>query len=288
MKAETDPHGPFGRERTGSNREFLTGLARAFAGAVVFSFSLLMTMEMWALGFVIPPHRLLILVLVSIPLLTGLSYFVGFRDTETLADDLVDAFVAYAVGFISSAVLLFLFGVITPDMSYIEIIGKISLQTVVAAIGAMFAQSELGGRGRDEREEEKREDSGYWGELFIMLIGAVFLAMNVAPTEEIYLIAFQMEHWQLVGLALLSLLMMHGFVYALEFTGQEPDHQRYPAGIVFLRFTVVGYAIALSMSFYLLWTFGSLEGLGLEKMIETTIVLGFPASLGAAASRLLV
>jgi hypothetical protein len=33
------------------DRKFLIGLARAFAGAVLFAISLFMTMEMWWLGF---------------------------------------------------------------------------------------------------------------------------------------------------------------------------------------------------------------------------------------------
>jgi len=36
-----------------TNKTFLVGLARAFAGAILFSFPILMTMEMWSLGFAI-------------------------------------------------------------------------------------------------------------------------------------------------------------------------------------------------------------------------------------------
>ena len=40
------------------DRSFLVALARAFAGALIFGLPLLMTMEMWALGFYMEPLRL--------------------------------------------------------------------------------------------------------------------------------------------------------------------------------------------------------------------------------------
>lgn len=269
---------------------FLTGLFRAFAGAIIFSFPIFMTMEMWELGFSIPAHRLIIFIIISIPLLTGLSYLVGFEETENLADDLVDAFVAYAVGFTASAFLLYLFGVIDTSMSFYEILGKISIQAITAAIGAMYAQSELGNKDKKiEKEQEKKiARLNYWGELFLMIVGAILLAMSVAPTEEMYLISYQMSEWQIVFLALLSMGITYTFVYTVGFRGTKSHHKQTRLWIIFLRFTIVGYAIALLVSFYLLWTFGSLDGKGIYEMLQTIIVLAFPASIGVAASRLIV
>ena len=99
------------------NRAFLIGLARAFAGAIVFSLPTLMTMEMWWFGFSIEPPKLMLLLVLVLPLLVGLSHFVGFEHTFGWKDDAVDAMVAYAVGFLAAAPILFLFGVIAPNMS---------------------------------------------------------------------------------------------------------------------------------------------------------------------------
>jgi uncharacterized membrane protein len=44
-------------------RRFTIGLARAFGGAILFSFPMLMTMEMWWLGFYIDPFRLALFIL---------------------------------------------------------------------------------------------------------------------------------------------------------------------------------------------------------------------------------
>jgi uncharacterized membrane protein len=73
---------------------------------------MLMTMEMWQLGFSLSQFRLALLLLVTIPLLVGLSHYMGFEETFGLKDDVVDAFVALAVGFIVSAIGLFLFSIL--------------------------------------------------------------------------------------------------------------------------------------------------------------------------------
>ena len=121
-----------------------------------------------------------------------------------------------------------------------------------------------------------------------MAAGALFLAFNVAPTEEIILIAHQMTVWHSMALVLASLLIMHAFVYALEFQGTASLPPGTPFWSVFLRFTIVGYAVALLTSLYMLWTFGRTEGLAFHQAISVLVVLGFPAAVGAAAARLIL
>lgn len=267
-------------------RAFAIGLARAFGGALIFSLPILMTMEMWWLGFSISNFKLALLLLLTIPLLVGLSHYMGFEDTFGLKDDALDAFVALAVGFVAGAITLSLFSVIESGMSAHEIIGKVSIQAVPGSIGAMFAQSQLG--GDQKKKEEKKRHAGYGGEVFIMAAGALFLAFNVAPTEEMILIAQQMSAWHSIALALVSILIMHAFVYTVEFQGTASIPPGTPFWSVFLRFTILGYAVALSMSAYMLWTFGRTEGLAFAQTISILIVLGFPSAVGAAAARLIL
>lgn len=241
-------------------------------------------MEMWELGFYMSRWRLGLLLLMTLPLLIGLSHYLGFEETFGLKDDAVDAFVAFAVGFAASAAVLTLFAVIGPGMSRYEIIGKIAIQAVPGSIGAMFAQSELGGPGT----EKKNRHAGYGGKIFIMAAGALFLGFNVAPTEEMVLIAHQMSAGHSIVLGLASLLIMHAFVFAVEFRGQVVLHPHTPFWSVLLRFTIVGYAVALLMSLYVLWTFGRTDGMHLAQIIQVVVVLGFPAAVGAAAARLIL
>ncbi|CAO3450708.1 TIGR02587 family membrane protein [Azospirillum largimobile] len=268
------------------NRSFLVGLARAFAGALIFSLPMLMTMEMWWIGFTMTPWRLVLLLVLLIPLLIGLSVVSGFKTNASLRDDIADAFVAIAVAVTMSAVILGIFKVLTLDMPARELIGKIALQSFPAAIGAMLARDQL---GEKTAESTQRQDSMTYGqELFLMGVGALFLGLNVAPTEEMVLLSYMMDPWREIALLLLSLVLMHAFVYAVELPGGSKP----PGGVgfwsLFLRFTVVGYVIVLSICLYLLWTFGRTDGTGLAEIISATVVLGFPCAIGAASARLIL
>jgi putative integral membrane protein (TIGR02587 family) len=269
------------------DRAFFKGLARAVAGALIFALPMLMTMEMWQLGFYIGPGRLALLLVLLVPLLAALSAFGGFKESASVQDDVVDAFVAVMIAIVAAAVILFLFGVLEPGMSAQEVIGKIAIQAVPGSIGAMLARSQLSVHDNAKEEERKRHPS-YVGELFLMGIGALFLSLNVAPTEEIMLIAHSMSTWQEVALAVVSLLIIHAFVYAIDIRGQHQRQDWETLGGVFLRFAVVGYVIVLLVSFYMLWTFGRTTGVPFDVAMSATIVLGFPAAVGAAAARLIL
>ncbi|HET6518499.1 MAG TPA: TIGR02587 family membrane protein [Geminicoccaceae bacterium] len=270
-----------------AERRFLIAMARAFGGAIIFALPLLMTMEMWWLGFYMDRLRLALFLVVLLPLLGGLSYYAGFEESFGWRDFVLNAFVAYAVAFVASAVVLLLIAELGPGMSPDEIVGKITLQAVPGSIGAMLARSQLGGQGEESEEEAQRRET-YGGELFIAAAGALFMAFNVAPTEEMILIAFMMNEWHAIALVGASLLLMHAFVYAVEFHGQTARlHDGSPWG-EFLRLTVVAYALALLISAYILWTFGRTEGLALGEFLTEVIVLGFPSAIGAAAARLIL
>src|SRR5687768_4648627 len=133
--------------RAEPGEEFAKGLARAFGGAIIFALPLLMTMEMWWLGFYMDRLRLALFLVVLLPLLGGLSYYAGFEESFGWRDFVLNAFVAYAVAFVASAAILALFAVLGPGMSPDEMVGKVALQAVPGSIGAMLARSQLGGRG---------------------------------------------------------------------------------------------------------------------------------------------
>ncbi len=268
-----------------SSRQFYIGMGRAAGGSVLFTIPMLMTMEMWWLGFYMNPLRLALMLVIAIPLLAGLAYYSGFEKRFSLCGVLVDAFVAYAVGVLTSAVILALFAIITPDMAFMEIVGKITLQAIPAGMGAVLASSQMGGENGEKRNRQK---ASYGGELFLMLAGALFLALNVAPTEEMVVIAHSMSSWHTILLVILSLAIMHAFVYKLEFHGQESHPESHSRWAVFSRFTISGYAIALLVSFYCLWSFGRNDGNSSTMITTQVVVLGFPSAIGAAAARLLL
>ena len=269
-------------EATAPAHSFRVDLARNFGGALIFSFPLLMTMEMWWLGFYMDRFRLALFLAFVVVVVSGLSYFEGGH--ETLRIEVLDAFVACAVGYVVSAAMLSLLAIIGPGMSADEVVGKISLHAAPGSIGAILARRLL--EVEKEEEEEARRER-YGGRIFLMGVGAIFLAFQLAPTEEMVLIAHQMTGWHAAALALFSLALIQAFTYAVELRERGgPSGELFRA--VFWRFAVVGYAVALLLSLYVLWTFGRLEGMEAAESVMAAVVLGFPAALGAAASRLIL
>ena len=268
-----------------TNREYAVALSRALAGAVIFSLPLLMTMEMWWLGFYLAPWRLLQFSLANIVMLFFLSKVAGFEESHSALDDILDAFAAFAVAVVTAFALLWLIGAIRPGMTAGDVAGIVAIQTVPASFGAMIGAKMLG--EGEEIEEQERWRRTYSGGLFVMLAGAMFLCFTVAPTEEIILIAYQMTAWQGFALVFLSILALHAILYVVGFAGQEQRSKR-SAVSALLRYSVPGYVIAICACFYVLWTFGRVEGSDPYQIAMTVAVLGFPASIGAGIARVVV
>ena len=152
----------------------------------------------------------------------------------------------------------------------------------------MIARKQLSSGESADDDDQAARAMGYGGQLFLMLAGALFLAFNVAPTEEMLLIGLKMTPWHSLGLMLVSLLLLHALVFTVGLSGQESAPDGYGLARRFLIFTVPGYAIALTVSFYVLWMFGRVDGHALSTVAGTVVVLGFPASVGAAIARLVV
>lgn len=240
------------RKDTGDDevRQFLTGLARGTAGALLFALPMLMTMEMWFLGLYINPWRLLLLCILNLPLLLLLARRIGFENIHSWGQALRDAITAYGLGIAVSAAVLLLFGILNDQMTVSTIITKIALQSVPASIGALLGRSQLGQHSdaQDEEEGEYSGKTGYLHELFMMMVGALFLNLNVAPTEEMILIAYKVTPYHILALCLLSIAIMHGFVYALHFKGSHQLHEGQHWWQSFIRFTLPGYVIAIAIS----------------------------------------
>ncbi len=273
------------RART-AELEYAACLARAFGGALLFAFPLLMTMEMWQLGHSIERWRLLVFVLATLPMLLGLSWVAGFEPTFRLKDELLDALAAFGVGVILSAIVLALMNELSAGMTGGEVLGRIAICSAPAAIGALLATKQF--QARNEDAERATAAGGYPAELFIMLVGAVFLAFNVAPTEEVMLIALQMTPWHGLALATATLGVMHLLVFRLGFPGEDRRRGDLGPAAAFTFRTLPGYGIALLVSLFCLWVFGRASDLAPADLAMMLVVLGFPAGIGAATARLVV
>lgn len=266
-------------------REFLVGLARAMAGALLFALPMMMTMELWQIGASISRMKLLALLLISLPLIVLLAHRMGFEETYDWYEATRDGIVAMGLAMITCAVLLTLLGVLKTSMSLDEIAGTITIQAVPASIGALLGRSQLA--SRDEEQEQERGGS-YGGELGLMAVGALFLSLNVAPTEEVVLLSYKTTAWHAIALILLAITLMHGFVYAVSFDGGHELSPETPWWHALIRFTLPGYVLALLISLFSLWIFDQTTDTAPFMILLAVVVLAVPAAIGAAAARLIL
>src|ERR671914_1976061 len=111
------------RERTVT--ESLQEYGRGLAGGLMFSLPLLYTMEVWWVGFIAHPYRLLVYVLATFVLLLGYNRFAGLRRDASMAEVAIDSVEEMGIGLFLAALILFLLGRITPEMPFGEIAGVI-------------------------------------------------------------------------------------------------------------------------------------------------------------------
>ena len=55
-----------------------------------------------------------------------------------------------------------------------------------------------------------------------------------------------------------------------------------------MRYSLPGYGLSLAISLFTLWIFGRIDGFGFALALMPVVVLAFPATLGAAAARMIL
>ena len=277
-------------------KESLREYARGVAGGLLFSLPLLYTMEVWWAGFTSHPWRLALYVAATFALLLGYNYYLGLRRDSGFGEVVIDSFEELGLGLLVSFLFLWLLGRVTLDQPASEIIGKTTVEAMTVAIGVSVGTSQLGAEGEDENDKGvggKARAGGaaggphFAGQVVVALCGAVLFAANVAPTEEVVMIAVEVSAWRLAGLALLSLALGALILFYSEFSGAR-HFVRFDAHHDVLVGAVVTYAVALAASAAILAFFGRFDGQALAACVAQTVVLGVAATLGASAGRLLL
>lgn len=293
--------------------ESLQEYGRGVAGGLMFSLPLLYTMEVWWTGFIAHPWRLCAYVLVTFLLLLGYNRYAGLRREASLMEVAIESVEEMGIGLFIAGLVLFLLGRITFEMPMNEIAGLIVVEAMTVAIGVSVGTAQLGAGGKEDESlggdsvkqpqhganrRAQNKDSGegvradkkeihFGGQMVLAFCGAVLFAANLAPTEEIVVVAIETSWMRIVGLALISLLMGSLILHYSEFKGaQEFVHKDGPSAI--LIGTVITYAIALATSVLILWFFGRFDGVTLYIALAQTVALGVAATLGASAGRLLL
>ena len=270
--------------------ESLREYGRGFAGGLLFSLPLLYTMEVWWASFIGGPLRLLVLLGFTFLLLLGYNRYAGLRHDASWIEVAIDSVEELGLGIVTSAAVLFLIGQIGPSISQREVLGKIVVEAAVVAIGFSVGSAQLGSGGDDlgkGADDGAGDSPGLPHQLVIALCGGVLFAANVAPTEEIVMIAAESGMWRLLGLAILSILLVGGILHWVDFKGAD-RYARAESTLDVVTGTAITYAVALTASAMLLWFFGRFDQTGVAICASQVVVLAFPTALGAAAGRLLL
>lgn len=265
-------------------KESIQEYARGIAGGMMFSLPLLYTMEMWWSGFILHPFRLVTLMISTFVLLLGYNRFAGIRHDHTWAEVVIDSVEEMGIGLVLSATMLFLLNRIHTQEAFPEALCKIVMEGMLVAIGVSVGTAQL---GTGECQEEETPRDGWFAQLTLGICGAVLFASNIGPTEEIQVLAMESTVWHQIGLVLASFAIGGVVLYFSEFNGSK-QFARNEGKLDIATGSVLSYTISFLVSAAILWFFGRMDDMPLAFCISQTIVLAFPASLGASAGRLLV
>jgi putative integral membrane protein (TIGR02587 family) len=273
-------------------RQSLREYGRGIAGGLVFSVPMLYTMEVWWRGFTADALTLLIYLTLSCVLLLGYNRYSGIHPSATWREVFVESIEEMGIGLLLSAGILFLLGRITSEMPLQEILGKTIVEAMTVAVGVSVGTAQLGAARSDEvhKEHEQQRDEQpphAWGQVVLGFCGAILIASNVAPTEEIQAIAFSISAARQFSLVVLSIILCALILFFSEFVSAHRLVRR--DAPLWIGYGIVSsYALALIASALMLWFFGRLQGEPWPAILAQVVVLGLPAALGASAGRLLI
>ena len=265
---------------------------RGIAGGLLVSLPLLYTMEVWWTGFVLETSALLAALAATFLLLLGYNRFGGMRPGIRLLDVIIDSIEELGLGILLATLVLYLLGRITPGMPWNEILGKIVVESIVVSIGVSVGTAQLGAQpkeGEDEMPGSPSDKSGeesssgassrIFGQIVLAFCGAVLFSANIAPTQEVVIIAIEASTAKLIGLAGLSLATGALILHYSDFLGTGDDTRRRGRVAILLE-PAASYATALLASAMMLWFFRRFDDVSFATGVSEVVVLGFAGNLG--------
>jgi putative integral membrane protein (TIGR02587 family) len=275
----------------------LNEIVRGASGGMLFGIPLLYTMEVWWIGSATSPIAMLSVLAASFVVVLLLNRTGGFRSSADvrLADALRDSVVALAIALLCVFGLLVILREITTQTSLQEGLGKVVYEATPFAFGVGLARHFLR-RSRTAGDEDDDDDASSEGainatvaDVGATLLGSVFIAFNIAPTDEVPMIAAAVSPTWLLALIAATLVISYSIVFEAGFSNQ--DERRSDTGGIQspMTETLVCYLLSLVCAIALLWFFqrSSFEQSPFQ-VLSQVIVLGLPAAVGGAAGRLAV
>ncbi len=270
-------------------------LMRGVGGAAIIGVPLIYTMEMWRLAAALSPRAILVLIVCALVANTGYNLVSGFREGAGLIDAVRDAIESYALGFAFAFGLLALLDVVRVGGAddgrlLLDAVSKVAVEALPLSIGISIASTQFSGGGA-EGGNQKRVERRYpdLAEAGIAAAGSLVFAFNVAPTEEIFLLATRLTWGHLVALVIASLALSYGMIFVADFSGRDRRRQSTGPLQTPVGETLLAYALALLVSLALIYAFHALAfSISPYTTLGATVVLALPATIGGAVGRLLV
>lgn len=274
-------------------------LLRGLTSCFLIGIPLIYTMETWWIGQMVTMPRALIFIAATYSTNLGFVFFTGFRRHDQggghARHPFGDALETTALAILATAATLALLWQLKPGQSLDVIVGRIAVDAFPLGLGAAIANHILspgmtrssGDSGSDNRGQAPGGFKAFVRDAGGAFAGALFLALNIAPTQEVQKLATGVPTLMLPVLIVSTLILTYALVFEAGFRGQQRRLRSVGPFQHPVTETVGAYLVALSTCAGLLWLFGRIDG-------ETTwhvayaqvIVLGLPPAIGAAAGRL--
>jgi len=280
----------------------LRHLAHDLAGAFLFGMPFLYTMEVWWRGNTVGPPRMLAALALTYVALVVVERAAAGRAGRSApwSRTLTEAAQALATGLAAGAVGLALIGFLGPNAGLHAVVGRVVMEGLPFSLGVgladfLLGEKDEGGHGKGEGGRDGgRQAAGDTRHRVLMraggtALGATVIALTLAPTEEIPLIAAGLGHRHLLILVAASLVISYLIVFASNFVSTEAREAHGGGFDAPLVETALAYMISLVMAAGMLWLYQLLEpGASFGEWASYVVVLGLPASVGGAAGRLAV
>ena len=259
--------------------------ARGTAGGLLFAIAPLYTMEIWWKGYIVPPGLMIVSAVLMFAVLVAYAYYAGLHEDKSLVNNILEAMETVALGTILAAIVLKLAGQLPPGIGFDEAFGRIVTESTSVSIGVAVGSSQLGEKA-DEDEDDQPKGT-MWHELALSILGAMLIAVGIAPTQEVLVVAVMASPVEVLITAVLSFVLALGMINYSKFRGSARFKDSIFRGGP-LGDAVVTYGLGLAVAAALLWIGGGFKDLGLYTIVGQTVFLGVATTLGAAAGRLLL
>lgn len=199
----------------------------AIAGGLLVGLPLLWTMEIWDDGAVLGAGKLLVLLAIGFAVVVGFNALAGFRRDRTGLQLVVDSVQAMGMSVAVAALALAVLGRLDPAMGLPTLVGRVAIETLPVAFGMSLAATVMGQSSGDAGGRSGESTTlRPLARLLVAGAGALYFALNIAPTDEVRILAAQSSPLQLLVAVLAGLGIGLAIVFYSNFRGGRRNQPR--------------------------------------------------------------